>query len=919
MGTYRFEPPRRQSSARPWLIVAIFAILLLLAAVRSTATYVIEYQWWKELGQVETWLAMITYATLPAVAAAIIAFVVLWVAHGRGVRNAGVRLRDYPLYRTISTIALLLIGVVVAAAAIDGWTLVRYFGSRTVPAGEWRDSVFGNSLSFYLFDLPFYSILLGYVLAITIVAMLIYFIASRVWQLRDRFPEIRDTGTIDLSGFSLGSSLDSKFLRIGLAIALIAIAVRFFLGRYQMIWNDHGFMVGVDYVDMHVRLPLQWLMIAALILCAFFVLMRRWAWMLILVPVVLLFGVLPALVGSLYVRPNEISLQRPFIEEHINATRAAYGFTSKLKEVDFNARQDSPINPANHQALIENVRLWEWRAFHDTITQIQALRPYYRFFDSDVDRYTIDGRYLQVLLSPRELDINQLAEARARWVNPHFIYTHGYGLVLSEVARITTEGLPRLLVQDAPPQIATPSLKITRPQIYYGEVVHEPVFVRTAQPEFSYPSGDENVFSRYEGTGGFPISSYPMRLAAALREGDFNILLTTYLTPESRMMIRRDVRERLNHVADFLDWDPDPYLVITEDGRLVWTVDAYTTSAAHPYSRMVSVPGIGRINYMRNSVKATVDAYDGTTTLYVFDEADPIIAAYRHLFPRLFRSKSEMPADLRAHTRYPETIFRVQAEMYRTFHMRDPQAFYNREDLWDLARYTPSQGTAPNPVTPTYIIAELPGVGRPEFLLMTTFTPRAKDNLIGLMLARNDGEHLGELVVLQLSKQELIFGPMQISARINQDQIIAKDLNLWNQQGSQVLRAQTLVLPVQDTFLYIEPIYIQATEARMPQLRKVVVSAGNRLIYEDTYEQAVERIGGGGMPALRADTAVAQSGSPTAAAQSGAPPLPPSAVPAIDRRMETMRNHLRRYRELVGQGRWSEAGRELEALEAELK
>ncbi|MCL6545943.1 MAG: UPF0182 family protein, partial [Bryobacteraceae bacterium] len=566
---------------------------------------------------------------------------------------------------------------------------------------------------------------------------------------------------------------------------------------------------------------------------------------------------------------------------------------------------------AKHKPLLDNVRLWDWRAFHDTITQIQALRPYYVFADTDVDRYIIDGQLRQVMLTPRELDIRQLADAQTRWINPHFIYTHGYGMVMAEANRITAEGLPVLFVQDAPPQVRTTSLKLTRPELYYGEVVHEPVFVRTAQREFSYPSGAENVFTTYDGKGGFPISSFWLRVAAALRQGDYNILLTQYLTPESRMMIRRNVRERLASLANFIQWDPDPYLVLTEAGRLVWTVDGYTVSAAHPYSASITARGIGRFNYIRNSVKATVDAYDGMVRLYIFDPKDPIIQAYQRIFPKLFLPESAMPADLRAHARYPETLFRAQAEIYRTFHMLDPQAFYNKEDLWDIARNVMGQDTRPQPVAPVYVVATLPGSNQAEFLLILPFTPRNKDNMIGLMVARCDGPHLGELLFLTLSKQELIFGPMQIEARVNQDQVISKDLTLWNQQGSQVLRGQMLVLPIEDTFLYVEPIYIQAAEARMPQLRKVVLAMGNTLIYRDTYEEALGELAGITPASLR-PSAMAQA----AAAAAGAPPPPP---PSADARLENIRKHLNRYRELAGQGRWAEAGKELEALEAELQ
>jgi uncharacterized membrane protein (UPF0182 family) len=419
------------------------------------------------------------------------------------------------------------------------------------------------------------------------------------------------------------------------------------------------------------------------------------------------------------------------------------------------------------------------------------------------------------------------------------------------------------------------------------------------------------VFSTYEGKGGFPVASFPMRLAAAIREGDPNILLTGYLTANSRMMIRRKVKDRVEELAAFIQWDADPYLVVTDAGRQVWMIDGYTVSDSHPYSRIVPVQGMGSVNYIRNAVKATVDAYDGETRLYVFAPDDPIIRAYQRLFPNLFHPQTEMPADIRAHARYPETMFRLQAEIYRTYHMLDPQAFYNKEDLWDLARYVPAPNAAPESVTPTYVVASLPNQDKPEFLLLLSFTPRSKDNLIGLMLARCDGEHLGDVVVLQLSKQELIFGPMQISARINQDQTISKDLTLWNQQGSQVLRTQTLVLPVGDTFLYVDPIYIQATEARMPQLKKVVLAVGNRLIYADTYDQALAQLGTGATAApVQQAAKVGQLAPPSA---------PAGAAGAADRRLESIRNHLRRYRELAAQGKWAEAGKELEAIENEAK
>jgi uncharacterized membrane protein (UPF0182 family) len=896
--------------------IAIFVILgLVLLSARVLAQYTIEIEWWKELGQFRTWLSILYYSMAPLTAATLLAFAALWIAHARALKFAGTSLGERPIYARISALALLLVGYLIAASSIDTWTVVRFAGSRGLPAAAtvWRDAIFQKPLSFYLFDLPFYLLLRSYVLALVIVCILVYWMAARGWQLRHKFGELQDARELDLTFLRLEGGLESRFLRGATVALLLAMALRFFLGRYEMLYNEHGtFLVGIDFVDLNFGLPLQWLLIVACLAAAVLVSMGRWILGASMALALVVAFIVPPAVSALYVRPNEISLQRPYIQTHIHATRSAYGLEQRVREVEFKAQPEAPIDVVHHKSTLDNVRLWDWHAFHDTVTQIQALRPYYVFHDSDVDRYTIDGQYRQVLLTARELDLSQLPAARANWINPAFIYTHGYGLVLAGVSQITPDGLPVLLIDNAPPEIKTKSLKLTRPEIYYGEVAHEPVFVDTAQAEFNYPSGEKNVTSRYEGKGGFPISSFAMRLAAAVREGEPNILLTDYLTPHSRMMIFRRVRERVQQLAGFLQWDTDPYLVITDAGRLVWMIDGYTTSDAHPYSRAVDVPDMGSVNYIRNAVKATVDAYDGETHMYIFAPDDPIINAYQHLFPDLFRPASAMPPDLRAHARYPETLFRVQAEIYRTYHMLDPQSFYNKEDLWDLARHTTAQGGGAEPVTPTYVVASLPGQDKPEFLLLVPFTPRNKDNLIGLMVARCDGENLGDVVVLQLSKQELIFGPMQIGARINQEQTISKDLTLWNQQGSQVLRGQILVLPVGNTFLYVDPIYIQATEARMPQLKKVVLAVGNRLIYTDTYDEALAQLSTGAQQLIQ-QAGTGSTPTPAPAAVGTAP-----ATPA-DARIQRIRDHLRRYRELAAQGRWSEAGKELEAIEAEAR
>jgi len=887
-------------------IVQIAVVLLfLLFFGRSICSTVIDYYWWRELGQVSTWLRMSLYRYAPGFAAWLIVFTILWIAHARGMRKGGERLRDHGLYAWIVTLALAVVAIVVALAAVDGWTVARYFGGHgSSPASEWRDPTFNQPLGFYFFDLPLYSMLINFLAACALGGALAYYLAARGWQIRREFPRFGSASEIDLRELRSLGKLESGLLKGLTAIFLVMIAADFWLGRYDLLLSDHGqLMVGIDYVQQNLGLPLQTAKAGFAILAAVLVLAGRRKFAMFCALILVVDWVVPPIVSSVYVRPNELTLERPFIEKHIQATRAAFGLDHRAQEREFDAVSSGRIDFAKNRTLLDNVRLWDWKAFHETLSQKQPLRPY-TFANTDIDRYTIDGRLRQVLLAPRELDPEQMGE---RWINRSLIFTHGYGLALAEANRITSDGLPVLLIKDAPIEVLTPSLKVTKPQIYFGETSHEPVFARTAQEEFDYRSESSEVHTRYDGRGGFPLSGPGIRALAAITEGDWNIVLSEALTPESRMMIRRPVPERLHELAEFITWDTDPYLVITASGRLVWMADGYTTSAAHPYSKEISFDTGLTFNYIRNSVKATIDAYDGDVHMYVFDDQDPLIAAYQRLFPALFVPASEMPADLRAHARFPEMLFETQAEIYRTYHMREPESYYNRADLWDLATFSAAQSGQPQSVPATYLIATLPGESQPEFLLTVPFTPRNKQNLIGLMAARCDAAHLGELVFLDMPKQEIIPGPSQIDALINQDQTISKDLTLWNQQGSQVLRSQILVLPIDNTFLYVAPIYIQATQARMPQLKKVVLAVGNTLVYADTYDQAL------------ADLQAIQQGQapppkPSPGAQTS--PAPAPSAPTSDARVEEIRQHLKRYRDLAAQGKWSEAGKELEAIEA---
>ncbi len=896
----------------PGPLVVVITIFVLLFAGRYAAQTLLDYEWWKEIHQLDTWISQLLYGTLPIVIAAVLLFLCFAAAWRLGSRRGSTRgvAASGPISRLI-LVGIALLSLLLASIIIDPWNIVRFFGGLRIPGvgNSYIDPIFGLPLRFYFFDLPFFQVLLHVLLAASLVSLLIYWLAAHFQDLGQTLARYSSGGfAIERESLGFGGAFDSTFARLAGAVLLIALAIQFYLARYDLLFEDHGaYLLGVNYVADHIVLPLQWLLIISAFAAAVLVLRRKAKLALILLLVLPIRYIVPSIVQSVYVRPNELALERPYIAHHIQATRAAYGLSGKMKETRLDAKAEIAIDYAKHKPLLENVRLWDWKAFHDTVSQIQPLRPY-AYFDTDVDRYTIAGSMRQVLLTPRELDIQQLGDARNRWINPHLIYTHGYGLVMAGANSITPDGLPQLLIEDAPPRVNVPDLHLERPELYYGEVDQEPVYVSTNQPEFDYPGSEDTGHTNYQGSGGFPISSFLVRIAAAVKYGDFNILLTKYLNSTSRMMIHRRITDRLATQAGFLTWDGDPYIVLNSKGRLVWIVDGYMASDSHPYSRAVDVPNAGTVNYLRNSVKATVDAYSGETHLYVFDPADPLIQAYWQLFPHLLEPASQMPADIRAHVRYPETLFATQAEIYRAFHMRNPQDFYNRADLWDIAKTSNASTRETGQVNPTYVVATLPGENKLEFLLIIPFTPANKDNLIGMMVARCDGEHLGELIFQQLDKRNIIYGPKQIESFINQDQTISKDLTLWNQQSSEVLRGQILVLPIENSFLYVEPIYIQASGARMPQLKKVALAMGDHLAYADTYQQA--------LALLMGQNAVTQQ---TAAAPAeGAQPIVSAAAAAVAQQkqlMQQLRDHFQKYRDLNSQGKYSEAGKELEAIQ----
>jgi uncharacterized membrane protein (UPF0182 family) len=610
-------------------------------------------------------------------------------------------------------------------------------------------------------------------------------------------------------------------------------------------------------------------------------------------------GLYPEIIQRLEVAPNEISMEKPYIELGINFTRTAYG-------IDFVQQEGFPaLESLDREALkrndltLQNIRLWDHRPLLQTYRQLQVIRSYYDFVDVDNDRYVIDGKYRQVSLSPREIASDKLPSRI--WINEHLTYTHGYGLCLGPVNQISREGLPQLMIKDIPPAAFT-NITVTHPQIYYGEITDSYCFVNTRSKEFDYPSGDENVYTEYRGSGGIPVKDFFRKLLFSCRFKEPKIILSSDITGNSRLMFDRAISERIRKLVPFLRYDHDPYMVISESGQLYWMMDGYTTGENFPYS--LPTEGVG--NYIRNSVKITVDAYNGIVRFYVSDPRDPIIQVYARIFPEVFQPLEAMPKDLRKHIRYPEDLFTLQAGIYATYHMTDPQVFYNKEDLWHIPALSKHNGESV--VEPYYTIMKLNTKdAREEFILMTPFTPASRENMIAWMAARCDEPNYGKLIVYNFPKQRLVYGPSQIGSRINQDTQISQQLTLWSQKGSRVENGSLLVIPIEDSILYIQPLYLAAEQAgNIPELKRIIVAYGNTIAMEENLELSLARIFGGG---------------PLVPKEGSVQPIPSSTREEVSYKAlaEQASESYRRAQERLRNGDWAGYGDELRKLEQTLK
>jgi hypothetical protein len=613
-------------------------------------------------------------------------------------------------------------------------------------------------------------------------------------------------------------------------------------------------------------------------------------------------------VTTFLVKPNQLDRERPYIADNIEMTRQAYAL-DKFAQHEFPAETTpGAADPANNQATLQNIRLWDVQALKDTLRQVQEIRTYYDFPDIDIDRYQIGGSLREVMLGVRELNVDKLPESSRNWINDKLIYTHGYGITMNPVNGFTPEGLPTLLLSNMPVQSTVPGINVTRPEIYFGEMTNTDVYVKTGQQEFNYPEGQTNNLTSYKGDGGIVVGGFLRRIVLAFDRGDLAKLpFSDDVTADSRLLMRRNIRDRVAALAPFLSFDQDPYIVVGDDGRLSWMMDGFTSSDSYPYSATYTLDG-QEINYLRNSVKVVVDAYDGTTTFYVFDNQDPIIAAWRKIFPGLFKDAAEMPSWQRKHVRYPELMLSLQAEAYGLYHMTNPEVFYNREDLWTVATQAGmgDQGEqTTEAMEPNFVLMNLPGESGLEFVEILPFTPANRNNMIGWIAARSDGEHYGTAVVYDFPKTRLVDGPQQIEARIDQNAQLSGQLTLWNQQGSHVRRGSLLVIPCGKALLYAEPIYLQAQRSPMPELRLVVLALQDRLAYAPNFEGALASLFGNEGSTLSAAEAP-QAAMTTAA---GAP-----KVESQGSLISEAGRDFSDYQRLTSEGKLAEAGQKLDDL-----
>ena len=876
-----------------WTFLGIaFVVFIFFSGIVSLIT---DWWWYQEVGFTEIFIKSLSAKIIVGALAGFIAAAFLltnflfairskipWlIAIPEALVGLSISLDD-KIVKKLGIVISLVVALFIGLIASSSWQDVLKFLSA-MPFGQ-KDPIFSQDVSFYVFSLPIYSLGLGLIKMLILLSLIV---CGVIYILRGSLNLSDILGKFDLSKVTpikLGltgkpesplrprseASLipksaknpisDSKArLHIGILLALFltAIAIGTYLSLYNLLTAQSGPVFGAAFTDANVMVPLLRISVfvygLAAVLALFYGVSGKIAPLFGAISLTVIVGfaswIIPSIFQKLVVAPNELTRETPFIKHNIAATNKAYGL-DKVEEREIAASK--PITAADIAAnnlTIKNVRLWDREPLLSTFSQIQEIRTYYEFSSVDNDRYVVNNELRQIMLSPRELASDSLPNKN--WINERLTFTHGYGIAAGPVNQVTPEGLPVLFVKDLPPKSEVKELEVTRPEVYYGEIPNEYVVVKTKSKEFDYPKGEENVYSNYAGKGGVEINSPVRRLMYAIRFGSLKLFLSSDITKESRILYYRNIKERVDKIAPFFTYDRDPYLVINE-GKMYWILDAYTSTDRYPYSQPLPLNGGPstplRVNYIRNSVKVMVDAYDGTIKFYQADLDDPIIKTYTKIFPKTFQKLEEMPKGLISHLRYPEDIFTLQTAIYTTYHMDDPQIFYNKEDQWEIPAIA-QEGEAQAEdqtltMNPRHMIMKLPGEKAEEFILMLPFTPRAKDNLSAWMVARNDGQEYGKLVVYRFPKDKLIFGPKQIIGRINQDAEVSRQISLWDQRGSQVIQGSLLVIPIEESLVYVRPLYLKAATGKIPELKRVIVAYENKIAMEETLEAGLAKIFG---------------------------------------------------------------------------
>jgi uncharacterized membrane protein (UPF0182 family) len=872
-----------QRPARRRLAVALVAVVLILFIIPIAARRWTDFLWYREIGFERVFLLKIVAQWTLALTTGLITFALLY-SNGR-LALRGLEVNEVPLFdrfragrltretflerlaQLLMPLAAAVLAFLMAVTAGTGWRSLVQFHYRS-PFGV-VDPIFGRDISYYVFTIP----MLENVLAFASAALMLSLVAIAI-------PIYVMRGALGVQALRLRVEPMARVHLSVLAAAVVALSgVRTLLVTVpSILYSQHGPLQGASYTDLHVTLPALRIMGGVAILAGAWLLWGAWRGSVVrgaaialggyLVLNILAVGIVPSSFQRLVVQPNELDREAPQIKNYIDGTRKAWGIDSvDRRELETTQRLTMQSLQAN-RATIDNVRLWDRAPLLQTFGQIQAIRTYYDFVAVDDDRYRLGGELRQVLLSARELDPTSLPTRT--FVNEHLTFTHGMGLTLGPSNQVTPEGLPVLWMKDLPPA-ATIAMKVTRPEIYFGEMGGEFVLAPTKQKEFDYPAGegDAAVYSTYDGRDGVDVGSFVRRLLFAFRFQSLNIVLSSDLTPKTRVLFHRNIRERAELALPFVRFDNDPYLVVTDSGRLKWILDAYTTTDRYPYAQQMA----DGTNYMRNSVKVVIDAYDGDVRAYLSDPGDPMIRTLSRIYPGLLRPLAELPADLRSHLRYPIDLFNAQTQLYATFHMTDPETFYHREDQWQVpVSQVKSDEEGSSVGFMRHIVMRLPGERDPEFILMRPFTPRQKDNLAAWMVARNDGEHYGKLVAYRFPRQSLVFGPTQIVNRINQNTDVSQQVTLWDQRGSEVIRGELLVIPIEGSLLYVQPLYLRAEGGKIPELKRVIVAHEGQVAMEATLELGLQRLFGGSLGAAASPLAAAgseETGTAPAAAASG--------------------------------------------------